>query len=37
VEDHDVEMILAARGVMVSYETVRDWGIRFGRLFAKAL
>jgi putative transposase len=33
----DVEMILAARGVVVSYETVRDWSIRFGRLFAKAL
>ena len=33
----DVEMILAAHGVMVSYETVRDWSIRFGRLFAKAL
>ena len=33
----DVEMILAARGVVVSYETVRDWSIRFGRLFAKSL
>jgi putative transposase len=33
----DVETILAARGVAVSYETVREWGQRFGRLFANAL
>ena len=33
----DVETILAARGVVVSYETIRDWGLRFGRLFANAL
>jgi putative transposase len=33
----DVETILAARGVVVSYETVRDWSIRFGRLFANTL
>ena len=33
----DVELILAARGVVVSDETVRDWGIRFGRLFANRL
>jgi putative transposase len=30
----DVETILAARGVVVSYESIRDWGVRFGRLFA---
>ena len=33
----DVETILAARGVVVSYETRHDWSLRFGRLFAKAL
>jgi len=30
----DVELILAARGVVVSYESIREWGLRFGRLFA---
>src|SRR3954471_6444450 len=29
--------ILAARGIVVSYESIRDWGLRFGRLFANAL
>ncbi len=33
----DVETILAARGIVVSYETIRDWGLRFGRAFANAL
>jgi putative transposase len=33
----DVELILAVRGVVVSYESIRDWGIRFGRLFATTL
>jgi putative transposase len=33
----EVELILAARGMVVSYETIRDWGLRFGRLFANAL
>jgi putative transposase len=33
----DVELILAARGVTVSYESIRDWGIRFGRQFATTL
>ena len=32
----DVELILAARGIVVSYETIRDWGLRFGRIFANA-
>ena len=27
----DVETILAARGIVVSYETIPDWGLRFGR------
>ncbi|MGI4795464.1 MAG: IS6 family transposase [Janthinobacterium lividum] len=34
---HDVELILAARGVVVSYESIREWGLRFGRLFANTL
>ncbi len=29
---HDVETILSARGVVVSYESIREWGLRFGRL-----
>ena len=33
----DVETILAARGVVVSYETIREWGLRFGRQFANEL
>jgi len=33
----DVELILAAHGVVVSHETTRDWGLRFGQMFAKAL
>jgi putative transposase len=33
----DVELILAARGTVASYETNREWGLRFGRLFANAL
>ena len=33
----DVELILAARGVSVSYEAIRDWSIRFGRQFAATL
>ena len=33
----DVELILAARGIVVSYESIREWGLRFGRLFANAL
>ena len=33
----DVELILAARGIVVSYESIREWGLRFGRLFASAL
>ena len=33
----DVELILAARGIVVSDESIRDWGLRFGRLFANKL
>ena len=33
----DVEVILAARGVVVWHETTREWGLCFGRLFANTL
>ena len=33
----DAETILAARGIMVSYESIREWSLRFGRLFANEL
>lgn len=26
----DVEELLAARGIVVTYETVRQWGLKFG-------
>jgi putative transposase len=29
-----VEAILAARGICVTYETVRQWGKKFGKIFA---
>ncbi|WP_174436653.1 IS6 family transposase [Azospirillum brasilense] len=33
----EVELILAARGIEVSYETIREWDLRFGRDFANTL
>ncbi|WP_457091490.1 IS6 family transposase [Microvirga sp. P5_D2] len=33
----EVELILAARGVVVSYETIREWSLRFRRVLAKTL
>ena len=33
----EVETILAQRGVVVSYESIRAWGLRFGRAFATTL
>ena len=33
----DVEELLAQRGIEVSYETVRCWTLKFGRLFAHNL
>jgi putative transposase len=32
----DIETILAARGIVGSYETIRDWSLRFGQTFANA-
>jgi len=37
LSQRDLETILAARGVVVSYESIREWGLRFGRLFANTL
>ena len=33
----DVELILAAQGIVVTYESIREWGLRFGRMFANEL
>ena len=33
----DVELLLAERGIVVSYETVRRWCRKFGRSFANCL
>ena len=33
----DVETILAERGIVVSYESIRAWSLRFGRAFANVL
>jgi transposase-like protein len=33
----EVETILAAHGIVVGYEAIRDWSLRFGRLFASEL
>lgn len=33
----EVELILAARGIVVSYESIREWGLRFGRMLSNSL
>lgn len=33
----DEEDLLASRGIIVSYETIRDWVARFGVQFAKKI
>jgi len=33
----DVKLLLAERGVIVSYESVRRWCLKFGRSFADKL
>lgn len=33
----EVELFLAARGVVVSHETIRKWSLRFGRTYANTL
>ncbi len=32
-----VEELLAARGIIVSYETVRQWALKFGQVFANRI
>lgn len=32
-----VEEMLAARGIMVSHETVRQWALKFGQEFVKRI
>src|SRR5918912_3257413 len=32
-----VEELLAARGIIVSHETVRQWGLKFGQDFANRI
>jgi hypothetical protein len=34
---HDVEEMLAMRGVALSYERVREWCLKFGQTYANAL
>jgi putative transposase len=33
----DVEEMMAERGVVVSYETIREWCQKFGQAYAKLL
>ena len=33
----DAEGLLAERGVIVSYETIRQWCLKFGGVFARSL
>jgi putative transposase len=33
----DVEVLLAERGVVVTYETIRRWSRKFGQTYANAL
>ena len=33
----DVEELLVQRGIVVSYETVRQWGLKFGQTYANEL
>ncbi len=32
-----VDELLAARGIIVSYETVRQWALKFGQMFANQI
>ena len=32
-----VEEMLAARGISITYETIRQWGLKFGREFANRI
>src|SRR5512144_1656013 len=33
----DIDELLAARGILVTYETIRQWCLKFGQVFANEL
>jgi putative transposase len=33
----DVELMIAERGLVLTYETIRNWCLKFGTLYAKKL
>ena len=33
----DIELILAARGIVVSYKAIHEWSLRFGRTYARTI
>ncbi|MFT6269517.1 MAG: putative transposase [Alphaproteobacteria bacterium] len=33
----DIEALLAARGITVSYETIRNWCLKFGQQYCKSI
>jgi putative transposase len=33
----DVEEMLLYRGIVVSYETIRKWGLKFGQAYANSI
>ena len=33
----DVEDLLFQRGIVVSHQTIKDWNLRFGKLFAEEI
>jgi putative transposase len=37
LSDRDVQELLHQRGIVVSHETLREWAIKFGPLFADGL
>jgi transposase-like protein len=37
VSTRDIEDLLAARGILVSYESIRPWCIKFGPKYARRL
>jgi putative transposase len=37
LSSRDVELLLAERGVIVSYESIRRWCLKFGASFASSL
>ena len=33
----DIEELMASRGIFVTYETIRQWTLKFGQIYANAL